>query len=50
MRNMTRSHFAPVVLVLASAAALVAQEAQKPTAPAKPVAAPAMNVRSESQK
>ena len=34
MRNMTRSHFAPVVLVLASAAALVAQEAQKPAAPA----------------
>ena len=30
---MKRSHFAPVVLVLASAAALAAQEAQKPAAP-----------------
>src|SRR5512143_3719576 len=33
MRNMRRSHFAPAVLVLASAAALAAQEAQKPAAP-----------------
>jgi VWFA-related protein len=33
MRNMTRSHIAPAVLVLASAAALAAQEAQKPAAP-----------------
>ena len=38
---MTRTHFAPVVLVLASAVALVAQDAQKPAAPAKPAAAPA---------
>ena len=35
---MKRSHFAPVVLLLASAAALVAQEAQKPAAAAKPAA------------
>jgi len=33
MRNMTRSHVATAVLVLASAAALAAQEAQKPAAP-----------------
>jgi VWFA-related protein len=33
MRNMTRSHITPAVLVLASSAALLAQEAQKPQAP-----------------
>ena len=38
---MKRSHFAPVVLVLASAAALVAQEAQKPAAPPAAPTAPA---------
>ena len=33
MRNMTRSHIAPAVLMLASAAALAAQEARKPADP-----------------
>ena len=33
MRNMRTSHVAPAVLVLASAAVLAAQEAQKPAAP-----------------
>ena len=33
MRNMTTRHFAPAVMVLASAAMLAAQEAQKPAAP-----------------
>ena len=33
MRNMTRSHFAPIVLLLAAAAALRAQETPKPVAP-----------------
>ncbi len=45
---MKRSHVAPVVLVLASAVALVAQEAQKPAAAAKPAAPTAPGASQEA--
>ncbi|HYN05172.1 MAG TPA: VWA domain-containing protein [Vicinamibacteria bacterium] len=45
---MKRIHFAPVVLVLASAAALVAQDAQKPAAAAKPAAPTAPGASQEA--